>query len=111
MTRNTVPGVDVGLGGIVPVALGLAAIFLFLGRLALAAQRRRPVSGSEGMPGELGRARDPLEPGVPGYIDVHGEMWRAVSPEPVAAGQRVRIRAIDGLTLVVEPAAPEGATS
>ena len=110
MTRNTVPGVDVGLGGIVPVALGLAAIFLFLGRLALAAQRRRPVTGSEGMLGEIGRARDPLEPGVPGYIDVHGEMWRAVSREPIAAGQRVRITAIEGLTLVVEPAALEGAT-
>ena len=111
MTRNTVPGVDVGLGGIVPVALGFAAIFLFLGRLALAAQRRRPVTGSEGMLGEIGRTRDPLDPGVPGYIDVHGEMWRAASREPIPAGQRVRVTAIDGLTLVVELAAPEGATS
>ena len=42
MTRNTVPGVDVGLGAVVPVALGFAAIFLFLGRLALVAQRRIP---------------------------------------------------------------------
>ena len=111
MTRNTVPGVDVGLGGIVPVALGFAAIFLFLGRLALAAQRRRPVTGSEGMLGAIGRTRDPLEPGQPGYIDVHGEMWRAGSRERIAAGQRVRVTAIDGLTLVVEPAALEGATS
>jgi membrane-bound serine protease (ClpP class) len=111
MTRNTVPGVDVGLGGIVPVALGLAAIFLFLGRLALAAQRRRPVSGKEGMLGEIGRARDPLDPGVPGYVDVHGEMWRAVSRDPIAAGLPVRVTAIEGLTLVVERDAPEGATS
>jgi len=111
MTRNTVPGVDVGLGGIVPVALGLAAIFLFLGRLALAAQRRPPVTGSEGMLGELGRARDPLEPGVPAYVDIHGEMWRAVSRAPIAAGQRVRVTAVEGLTLVVELAAPEGVTS
>jgi membrane-bound serine protease (ClpP class) len=121
MTRNAVPGVDVGLTGIVPVALGLAAIFLFLGRLALAAQRRPAVTGSEGMLGEIGRARDPLQPNTPGYADVHGEMWRAITREPVAAGQRVRVIAIEGLTLVVElvgepgtarpTAASEGATS
>ncbi len=111
MTRNTVPGVDVGLGAVVPVALGFAAIFLFLGRLALVAQRRHPVTGSEGMIGAIGRTRDRLEPGEPGYIDVHGEMWRAVSREPIAAGRQVRVTAIDGLTLVVETAAPEGATS
>ena len=111
MTRNTVAGVDVGLGGIVPIAIGFAAIFLFLGRLALAAHRRRPVTGSEGMLGGIGRARDPLEPGIPGIVDVHGEMWRAVSRAPIAAGQRVRVTAIEGLTLVVELAAPEGASS
>lgn len=111
MTRNTVPGVDVGLGAVVPVALGFAAIFLFLGRLALAAQRRHPVTGSEGMIGAIGRTGDRLEPGVPGYIDVHGELWRAVTRQPIAAGRRVRVTTIDGLTLVVEPAASEGATS
>lgn len=109
MTRDM--GADASLGVIVPIALGIAAIFLFLGRLALTAQRRPPVSGSEGMLRAIGRARDPLEPGAPGHVDVHGEIWRAVSREPIAAGQRVRITAIEGLTLVVEPAAPEGATS
>jgi membrane-bound serine protease (ClpP class) len=108
MTRHAVPGVDVGLAGIVPVAIGLAAIFLFLGRLALAAQRRPAVTGREGMLGAVGRARDGLDVDRPGYLDVHGEMWRAVSRTPVAAGERVRVIAIDGLTLVVEP---EGATS
>jgi membrane-bound serine protease (ClpP class) len=108
MTRATVPGVDVALGGVVAVALGLAAVFLFLGRLALAAQRRPAVSGREGMLGAVGRARDALMPGIPGYLDVRGEMWRAVSRAPIAAGQQVRVIAIEGLTLVVEP---EGATS
>jgi len=74
MTRNTVPGVDVGLGAIVPVAIALAAIFFFLGRLALAAHRRPPVTGKEGMLGAIGRAREPLDPGLPGYISIHGEM-------------------------------------
>jgi len=108
MTRNTVPGVDVGLGAVVPVAIALAAIFFFLGRLALAAHRRPPVTGKEGMLGEIGRAREALDPGVPGYISVHGEMWRAVSRDPIAKAQPVRVVAVDGLTLIVEP---EGASS
>jgi membrane protein implicated in regulation of membrane protease activity len=35
---------------------------------------------------------------------VHGELWSAVSTERVRAGQRLRIRKVDGLTLEVEPA-------
>ena len=33
----------------------------------------------------------------------HGELWSARTLRPVEAGQRVRIRNIDGLTLEVEP--------
>jgi membrane-bound serine protease (ClpP class) len=114
LTRDAIPGVEVGLGLIVATALALAAIILFLGRLALAAQRRRPVTGVEGMLGLDGLAREPLEPGVPGYVDVRGEMWRASSREMVPAGHRVRVIGLDGLTLVVEPsraAADEGESS
>jgi membrane-bound serine protease (ClpP class) len=114
LTRDAIPGVEVGLGLIVATALALAAIILFLGRLALAAQRRRPVTGVEGMLGLDGLAREPLEPGVPGYVDVRGEMWRASSREMVPAGHRVRVVGLDGLTLVVEPsraAAHEGESS
>ena len=35
MMTDAVPGVRVGLGVILPAALGFAAVFLFLGRLAL----------------------------------------------------------------------------
>ncbi len=103
ITRDAVPGVDVGLGVIVPIALALSAIVLFLGRLAVRARRQQSVTGIEGMIGSAGRARDGLEPGVSGYVDVHGELWRAVSRAPVAAGQPVRVTAVNGLTLAVEP--------
>jgi membrane-bound serine protease (ClpP class) len=39
-----------------------------------------------------------------GYVFVNGELWRAHGGEHVPPGARVRILAVDGLTLVVEPA-------
>ena len=87
MTRE-VPGVRVGLGVILPVAIALAAIVLFLGRLALQAQRLPPVTGARGdCVGEAGGRVTPLAPDAPGQVDVHGEIWRAISREPLAAGR------------------------
>lgn len=106
MMARAVPGLQVGLGAIVPPALALAAIMLVLGRLALQARRRPAVTGSEGMIGAKGRARTPVAADTPGQIDVHGEIWRAVSRAPVAPGQPVRVIELNGLTLVVEPADP-----
>jgi membrane-bound serine protease (ClpP class) len=40
-----------------------------------------------------------------GRVRVRGELWRARSSRPVGAGEAVRIAAIDGLTLEVEPRA------
>ena len=103
LTRGAVPGVAVPVGLIVAMALGMAAIVLFLGRLAVTAQQLAPVTGVEGMVGLEGRAREALDAGAAGYVDVRGEMWRASSGNPVAAGDPVRVVAVNGLTLLVEP--------
>lgn len=103
VTRET-PGVSVSLRVIVPAVLGVAAIVLFLGRLALAAQGQPAATGGEGLIGAEGRARVPLGPDTPGRVDVHGEIWRAISRGPVPAESKVRVVDINGLTLVVEPA-------
>lgn len=103
MLTDVVPGITVSLQLIVPIALGLAALFLFLGRLALKAQRQPPVTGAEALVGQAGRARTALAPDAPGHIDIHGEIWRAFARAPVAAGQPVRVVEVNGLTLLVEP--------
>ena len=38
-----------------------------------------------------------------GKVFVHGEYWDAVSSASVPEGSRVRVTAVDGLTLRVEP--------
>jgi membrane-bound serine protease (ClpP class) len=93
------------------VALGLAAIVLFLGRLALSVHRQPPVTGVDGLVGAVARASAPISPETPGRVDVHGEIWRAVSRQQVPAGTPVRVTGIDGLTLHVEPATEEGGTA
>ncbi|HLI31008.1 MAG TPA: NfeD family protein, partial [Terriglobia bacterium] len=58
-------------------------------------------SGAEGLLDEVGVARTDLAPF--GKILVHGELWDARATEGVAAGAKVRVRAVEGLTLLVEP--------
>jgi membrane-bound serine protease (ClpP class) len=103
MVTNDIPGVRVGYGVILPAAIAVSAIILFLGRLALRSQRMRPTTGVEGLIGERGRTLTSIAPGAPGQVSVHGEIWRAVSGVPLETGRSVRVNHVDGLTLSVEP--------
>jgi membrane-bound serine protease (ClpP class) len=68
--------------------------------------RRRPVvSGQEEMLTSVGEVLQAFE--TRGQIRIHGELWDAVTSQPLTAGQRVRVKAVDGLTLKVEPLAKE----
>jgi membrane-bound serine protease (ClpP class) len=89
----------------IAVALPFSIITVILLSLAVRARRNKVETGSEGMVGELGVTLTPLEPA--GKVLVHGEYWDAKAPAPVAVGARVRVVAIDGLNLTVEPAGPE----
>ncbi len=62
-----------------------------------------PTIGREWMIGELGDAVGELSP--TGVVLVGGAKWRARTNRatPIAAGDRVRVTAIDGVTLEVEP--------
>ena len=114
MLTREVPGVSVSLFLIVPAVLTVTAIVLVLGKLALDSQRRPPVTGAEGLIGAEGRALSPIAPHAPGQVAVHGEIWRATSTSPIDPGRPVRVRAVSGLTLHVEPAdvpAREGGTA
>ena len=62
-----------------------------------------PTIGREWMLGELGLARGPVDPD--GVVVVRGAPWRARTNRatPAADGEAVRVVALDGLVLEVEP--------
>ncbi len=83
------------------VTLPAAVIVVILLRFALAAKRQKALTGQAGMIDSVGIAQTDLEP--EGKIFVHGELWDARTRGRIAKGTRVRVRDVNGLTLVVEP--------
>ena len=80
--------------------------FLFMvgGMTAMIRSRfSTPTIGREGMVGELGTAEVPVDPD--GVVLIRGARWRARTNRatPVAAGDSVRVVAVEGLVLEVEP--------
>ncbi len=96
------PDLQLDLRFVVPVIVGFTAIGVFLVRLALVAQRKRAVTGAAGMVGALGDVLAAIGPDRPGQVRTHGEIWRAAAAEPIPAGARVRVTAVEGLTLTVQ---------
>lgn len=64
-----------------------------------------PTIGREWMIGELGEAVGSVDPN--GVVSIGNGQWRAYTNRatPIAAGGRVRVVAVDGITLEVEPEA------
>jgi membrane-bound serine protease (ClpP class) len=97
-------GHDLPVAAIIVAALVLAAFVVFASRKAIAAHRDEPVrTGSEELVGSIGEVRLPLDP--EGQIFIQGALWRAraIRGGGIGPGNRVRVRAVDGLTLEVEP--------
>jgi membrane-bound serine protease (ClpP class) len=101
-TSETNLGVNRGI--IAGAAVGFSAIVLGIGYIVIRARHDRVSTGGEAMIGKIGMVREPIAPDVPGQIFVNGEIWRAVSDQPIAAGTRARIIAMRGLEVTVQPA-------
>ncbi|HET9469129.1 MAG TPA: NfeD family protein [Vicinamibacterales bacterium] len=95
------PELQVSLALVLSVVLGFTAIAAFLVRLALRSQRAVPVTGVEGLIGDVGVALESIAPGATGRVRVHGEIWSAMADEPIAIGDRVTTTRVNGLVLTV----------
>ncbi|MDZ7373493.1 MAG: nodulation protein NfeD [candidate division KSB1 bacterium] len=108
MLFNTyeLPALRVSVSVVIAAAITTAAFFVFALGMALKAKRAKPTTGREGLIGEIGLALTRLGPEEDGQVKLHGEIWRAMSDQPIRKGDRVRVVSVEGLTLRVEPVRP-----
>jgi membrane protein implicated in regulation of membrane protease activity len=85
------------------VIIGLGCAVLGVGEVAFWYRRSRGKAkvGVEQLVGATGEASGSLDPS--GRVRVAGELWQARSSSAVPAGARVRVVAVQGLELEVEP--------
>ncbi len=96
-----VPGFSVSLP-VILAATVVSGLILVLGlAVSLRSFGRRVVTGDAALLGSTGQVIEWSD--GHGVVHVHGEDWQAQAVTALAAGQRVRVQAREGLTLVVEP--------
>jgi membrane-bound serine protease (ClpP class) len=81
---------------VIGFSLFLAAIFLSLVIMAVRAQKRRPVTGLEGMVGRTGQVVRDIDP--LGMVRVWGENWQAesVDAQPIVTGAMIEVVEVTG---------------
>lgn len=93
-----------------PLVIVMTATFaVLMALITVTAIRTRQMKGSPGLIGEVihsgttGIVRRPLEP--LGSVHIAGEEWsaRSVGDQPIERGTPVKVVAVDGLTVLVEP--------
>ena len=103
--RPTFPGVRASVDPVV-IALIVAmsgAFFFAIARLAVRARAVYTPTGPDALLGATGVARSDIS--TSGIAYVGGEDWTAVSEGgPIAKGSPVRVKRVDALRLIVEPA-------
>lgn len=97
---STLDFVSISWQVIVLVVAITAAFFVFAIGMGIRAQRRKPVTGTEGIIGESGEAMTDLKPD--GQIRVHGEIWNATSLDgTLKKGTPVRVEQVENLHLKI----------
>lgn len=102
LVAGPIPEMRVQLATAVAAGLAFGGITSMLVWLAARARRNKVMIGPEALVGAIGVTQQALQP--QGQVLVHGELWLAESANPIAPGTRVRVRAVDGLKLLVDPA-------
>lgn len=99
-------GASADAAGAALITLGVlsAVSFYFVARKVIAAHRGQAArTGPEELVGAVAEARSRIDPDGRAWLE--GTLWsaRLAEPgEPVELGDRVRVKAVDGLTLVVQ---------
>jgi membrane-bound serine protease (ClpP class) len=103
LVDSPLPELRVNPWKLAPAVLVMAAGTTLIVRMVIQAQRRRAVTGAEGMVGLRGIAESDLEP--EGWVSVQGERWRARAEEKIGQGELIQVVEMQGLLLRVRKGA------
>lgn len=84
-----IPELRPSLNFIIPVAIGLSLIFIFLIIIVVKAHIKKAYTGEEGLIGEIGVTQTNLN--LEGKVFVHGERWNAEALEEIPKGSKVKV--------------------
>ncbi len=101
LVDGPIPELRVKLWAALAVAIPMGLITVFLMSIALKARRSKVLTGEQGMIGEVAIVCAPLAPR--GKVFVRGELWNAIAPTNIEAGEKVVVRKVENLVLHVEP--------
>lgn len=100
LMKTDIPFLRISWAVILPAALFTALFFAVVIGMAVKAHKRQPVTGTEGLIGELGEAFTDID--LEGKAFIHGEIWDARSDEPIKKGERVEIVGTDRMAVIVK---------
>jgi membrane-bound serine protease (ClpP class) len=99
--KSDAPYLQVSLTFLLPTVFTVAVMVGMVIWMAISNTRQRSVTGIEGMIGAIGVATTDLTPH--GQVALRGELWKAVSREPIKQGEAAEVTSVQGLTLTVAP--------
>jgi membrane-bound serine protease (ClpP class) len=103
LVDGPIPELRVHTATAIGAGIGFGAISMGLAWIALRARRGKVLTGPQAMIGAKAIAATPLNP--TGQVEIRGELWQATlrGLPSLSIGAVVRVRRVEGLTLIVEP--------
>jgi membrane-bound serine protease (ClpP class) len=86
---------------LVPTLMVVSGFFVVISGLVFKSHLSKPRTGATGLLGEIGVVKEPIL--QEGKVFVHGELWNAISKDPIQKGVKVRVVNVKNLVLEVEP--------
>ncbi len=103
LVDSPLPFLQISWKVILGATITMTLFFIIAISFVIRAHRKKPSTGKEGLVGEEGVTIDDLNP--TGQIEIHGEIWKAVSDLRIKKGQRVIVEEVHSqhLRLKVKP--------
>jgi membrane-bound serine protease (ClpP class) len=101
MFDSGIPGFEISITFVVSLALMAGAFLFWMVSFLVRLRRRGAVSGRESIVGGTGTALESFT--GDGHVWLESETWAARSSVPIEKDQKIRVVAMQGLVLEVEP--------